>query len=65
MQALHRGQGHFHRGTSGPLIVEDGKADELLTAVGKLSEAMEWVERARGRLYDFHQMSGRADLLVA
>jgi hypothetical protein len=32
-------------------------------AVGKLSEALEWVERARGRLYDFHQMMGRADLL--
>ena len=25
---------------------------------------MEWVERARGRLYDFHQMMGRADLLA-
>lgn len=31
--------------------------------MGKLSEALEWVERARGRLYDFHQMCGRADLL--
>jgi hypothetical protein len=32
--------------------------------VGKLSEALEWVERARGRLYDFHQMMGHADFLV-
>jgi hypothetical protein len=24
---------------------------------------MEWVERARGHLYDVHQMMGRADLL--
>jgi len=34
-------------------------------AVGKLSEALEWVERARGALYEFHQLSGRADLLLA
>lgn len=24
----------------------------------------EWIERARGRLYDFHQLSGHADLLL-
>jgi hypothetical protein len=30
--------------------------------VGKLSEAIEWLERARGRLYDFHQMLGHLDL---
>lgn len=42
----------------------DGVDDETVDAVGKLSEAMEWVERARGRLYDFHQMMGRADLLA-
>lgn len=34
-----------------------------MEAVGKLGEAMEWVERARGRLYDFHQLIGRADFL--
>jgi hypothetical protein len=38
-------------------------SDELVEAVGKASEAMEYVERARGRLYDFHQLMGRADLL--
>jgi hypothetical protein len=32
-------------------------------AVGRLTEALEWVERARGRLYDFHQMMGHADYL--
>lgn len=42
----------------------DGVDDATVEAVGKLSEAVEWVERARGRLYDFHQMSGRADLLA-
>jgi hypothetical protein len=41
-----------------------GVDDDTVAAVGKLSEAMEWVERARGRLYDFHQMMGRADLLA-
>jgi hypothetical protein len=41
----------------------DGASDEVVAAVGKASEALEWLERARGRLYDFHQMMGRADLL--
>lgn len=41
----------------------DGASDELVEAVGKVSEALEWVERIRGRLYDFHQMMGRADFL--
>jgi len=40
----------------------EGVDDDTVAAVGKLSEAMEWVERARGRLYDFHQMMGHADL---
>lgn len=40
----------------------EGVDDDTVAAVGKLSEAMEWVERARGRLYDFHQMLGHADL---
>ena len=42
----------------------DGVDDDTVAAVGKLSEAEEWLERARGRLYDFHQMMGRADLLA-
>jgi hypothetical protein len=29
-----------------------------------VSEALEWIERARGRLYDFHQMMGHADFLI-
>ncbi|HYO39684.1 MAG TPA: hypothetical protein VER39_08515 [Nocardioidaceae bacterium] len=32
-----------------------------VAAVGKLSEAMETVERARGHLYSFHQLTGTAD----
>lgn len=41
----------------------DGATDEVVSAVGKVSEALEWVERVRGRLYDLHQMLGRADFL--
>lgn len=32
-------------------------------AVGKVTEAFETVERARGHLYAFHQLTGTADLL--
>ena len=38
--------------------------DATVAAVGKLSEALETVERARGRLYDFHQLTGSADLAL-
>ncbi len=41
-----------------------GTDDATVAAVGKLSEAWEWIERARGHLYDFHQMMGHADLTV-
>ena len=37
--------------------------DGVVAAVGKVSEALEWIERVRGRLFDFHQMMGRADFL--
>lgn|SRR5829696_10239791 len=40
-----------------------GVDDDTVEALGKLSEALEWIERARGRLYDFHQMCGHADFL--
>ncbi|MFN3338446.1 MAG: hypothetical protein ACK40Z_01980 [Dietzia sp.] len=32
-------------------------------AVGTATEALEYVERARGHLYDLHQLIGRADIL--
>ena len=38
-----------------------GADDATVEAVGKLSEAVECLERARGRLYDFHQMMGHLD----
>lgn len=33
-------------------------------AVGKVPEALEMTERARGHLYSFHQLTGHADLLL-
>jgi hypothetical protein len=39
----------------------DGVDDATVEASGKASEALEWVERARGHLYEFHQLMGRAD----
>jgi hypothetical protein len=44
---------------------EDAAAagDDVIEAVGRASEALEYVERARGHLYSFHQLMGRADLL--
>lgn len=40
----------------------DGVDDATIAAVGAVSEALEWVERARGHLYSFHQLIGHADL---
>lgn len=40
-----------------------GASDAVVEAAGKVSEAFEWVERIRGRLFDFHQMMGHADFL--
>ncbi|MFF9624999.1 hypothetical protein [Streptomyces griseosporeus] len=39
----------------------DGVDDKTVEALGALSKALETTERARGRLYDFHQMTGTAD----
>jgi hypothetical protein len=41
-----------------------GVDDDTIAAVGKVSEAMEYVERARGHLYSFHQLMGHADLTL-
>ncbi len=35
-----------------------------VAAVGKITEALETVERARGHLYSFHQLTGSADLAL-
>lgn len=41
----------------------EGATDAEVEAAGTVSEAMEYIERARGRLYDLHQLIGRADIL--
>jgi hypothetical protein len=41
--------------------VPDGVDDATVEAVGQLSAALEVVEQARGMLYGFHRMTGRAD----
>lgn len=42
----------------------EGVSDALVEATGTLSEALERVERARGALYEFHQLIGGADALL-
>ncbi|HSK22863.1 MAG TPA: hypothetical protein VK906_06790 [Egicoccus sp.] len=42
----------------------DGVDDATVAAVGRIGEAFEWVVRARGTLYTFHQQMGRADLIL-
>jgi hypothetical protein len=39
-------------------------SDATVDALGKLSEALEAVEHARGLLYGFHRLSGTADLTL-
>lgn len=38
--------------------------DKTIDALGKLGKALETVERARGHLYSFHQLTGTADFLL-
>jgi phosphate uptake regulator len=42
----------------------DHAGDEAVAASGKMSEALETLERARGHLYSFHQLIGEADLML-
>jgi hypothetical protein len=42
----------------------DGVSDETVEALGKLSEALEVVENARGYLYAFHRLTGMGDLAL-
>lgn len=40
----------------------EGVDDATVEAVGKMTEALECVERVRGHLFELHQLSGTADL---
>ena len=42
----------------------EGVDDATVAAVGKLSEALEVLEHARGHLYAFHRLTGTADLAL-
>jgi hypothetical protein len=42
----------------------EGVDDATVEALGRLSEALEAVEVARGHLYTFHRLSGTADLTL-
>lgn len=42
----------------------DGVDDATVEALGKLSEALEAAEVARGHLYAFHRLTGTADLTL-
>ena len=42
----------------------EGVDDATVDALGKLSEALETVEVARGHLYAFHQLTGSADIAL-
>ncbi|NYD67735.1 hypothetical protein [Agromyces atrinae] len=41
-----------------------GVDDQTVEALGKLSEALEVIEDARGSLYRFHRLAGKADLAI-
>jgi hypothetical protein len=41
-----------------------GTSDATVEAVGKVSEALEIIEDARGQLFDFHRKIGMADLAL-
>jgi len=43
----------------------DGVDDATVEALGKLSEALETCERARGHLYTFHQLTGSSDIQLS
>lgn len=42
-----------------------GVDDATVTAAGTVTKALETIERARGHLYEFHQLTGSADATLA
>ncbi|MFJ9036979.1 hypothetical protein ACIRF8_10380 [Streptomyces sp. NPDC102406] len=55
MSENHDGQTRAHQRP-------EGVDDTTVEALGSVSKALETVERARGHLYSFHQLTGTADL---
>jgi hypothetical protein len=42
----------------------EGASDDHVAASGKLTEALAYLERARGSLYSFHRLIGEADAML-
>ncbi|MDT7653197.1 MAG: hypothetical protein QOI36_4603 [Pseudonocardiales bacterium] len=61
---VSRGVQHEPRSVDAGHSRPDDASDELVAAVGRLGEAVEYIERVRGHLYAFHQLIGHADLLL-
>jgi hypothetical protein len=58
---------HPHHQEEGPARDNqrpEGVSDDVVAAVGKLNEAVETIERARGHLYAMHQLTGYADEML-
>ena len=53
--------GHGDDGPDAAHRPPEGVDDLTVQALGKLSEALETTERARGHLYSMHQLTGTAD----
>jgi hypothetical protein len=51
-----------HNGSAPERRVSPGVDERTIEAAGRMSEALETVERARGHLYSFHQLTGTADV---
>ncbi|MCR6688587.1 hypothetical protein [Cellulomonas sp.] len=54
-----------HDGPDEAHTVPDGVSDELVAAVGGVTASFEVIEHARGMLYAFHRLIGRADKELA
>jgi hypothetical protein len=65
MTTTHDGQHeHPHDGPDAAHRRPDGLDDATVDALGDLSAALEVVEQARGFLYGFHRLTGKADLAL-
>lgn len=56
--------GHDREAPSPDHVPPPDTSVDTVKALGKLSEALEVVEEARGNLYRFHRLTGRADLAL-
>lgn len=55
----------WHRTSQTDSVVPPNRLDDgTIEAIGKLTEALETVEIARGHLYAFHQLTGTADFTL-